>query len=64
MNKFWTSYGQDMKKNEQAGAELGQAQLKLGSGLTWIELNEIDKQVLLLAKFTVTNHFRSLNTKS
>ena len=43
------------KSLEQAGAELGQAQLKLGLGFTSINLHYIDNQTMALARLTVTN---------
>ena len=42
--------------HKQAGAELGQAQLKLGLGFTWINLNYIDNQEMFLARLTATTH--------
>ena len=41
---------------KQAGAELGQAQLKLGMGFPAINLHEIDELEMLFAILTATNH--------
>ena len=48
---------QSIKKQGQAGAELGQAQLKLGLGFTSINLNFIDNQDMSPARSTATNHY-------
>ena len=45
-----------MGKSEQAGAELGQAQLKPGLGFTSINLLNIHNQEMSLARLTTTNH--------
>ena len=39
---------------KQAGAELGQAQLKLGFGFTSVYLSQIDELEILLARLTQT----------
>ena len=43
---------------EQAGAELGQAQIKLGLGFTSINLHYINNQEMLLARLTATNEHK------
>ena len=50
------------KSLEQAGAELGQAQLKLGLGFTSINLNFIDNQDMSPARSTATNHYITEHT--
>ena len=58
---------EDFEKNESstnvlpenqkyAGAELGQAQLKLGQSFPSIEMSGIDAQKILLASLIATNH--------
>ena len=44
-------------EEKQAGAELGQAQLKLGLGFISINLNFIDNQDMAPARSTATNHY-------
>ena len=51
-------------ERKQAGAELDQAQLKLGLGFNSIIIHYIDEQVILLAKLTATNHYLPLSTGS
>ena len=43
-------------KEQQAGAELSHAQLKLGLGFTTINLYQIDEQEMLHAGFTTINN--------
>ena len=48
-NSLWNN-----RKRKQAGAELGQAQLKLGFGFTSIFLYQIDELEISLANLTST----------